>query len=98
MKQKRNKNKKYKMKTRSHTRSKQPVIGMSNLCLTHADANNRDPFNQSRFAGVPDSIGDPSDDETDNGTETDDNGTNADDNGNATEYYDNEDDNSFANM
>jgi len=94
MKQKRNKNKKYKMKTRSHTRSKQPVIGISNLCLTHADANKRDPFNQSRFAGVPDSIGDPSDDETDdNGTDANNNGTDADDNG--TDYYDNDDDYSF---
>jgi len=91
------------MKTRSHTtRSKQPMIGISNLCLTHDDANDKDPFNLpgptlSRFAGVTDSIGDPSDDETDdNGTDANDNGTDAD--GNATDYYDNDDDNYFANM
>ena len=82
LKKKRNNNNK--MKTRSHTtRSKQPMMGISNLCLTHADANKSYPFNQSCFAVVPDSIGDPSDDET---------------NGNATDYYDNEDDNYFANM
>ncbi len=83
------------IKTHSTYRSKQPMIGISNLCLTHDDANDKDPFNLpgptlSRFAGVTDSIGDPSDDETD------DNGTDADDNG--TDYYDNEDDNYFANM
>ena len=83
----RSRNRGHRMKTRSHTRSNQPVIGMSNLCLTHADTNQRDPWQQSRFAGVPDSIGDRSDQETDN------NGTDADDNGNTTEYYDNEIDN-----
>jgi len=93
MKQKRNKNKKHNMKTRSHTRSRQPVIGMSNLCLTHADANTRDPFNQSRFAGVPDSIGDPSDDETnENGTDAN-TGNDADDHGTDAENGNNADDN-----
>jgi len=75
----RSQNRGRRMKTRSQTRSNQPVIGMSNLCLTHADTNHRDPWQQSRFAGVPDSIGDSSD--------------HADDNGSTTEYYDNEIDN-----
>jgi len=89
MKQRRCRNKKHGMKTRSHTRSTPPVIGMSNLCLTHASANKRDPFNQSRFAGVPDSIGDRSDDDETNAEhghyDADDNGTDSENGNNGTD-------------
>jgi len=75
-----NNNNNNKMKTRSHTTlSKHPMIGISNICLTLDDANDDNPFNQagptlSCFAGVTDSIEDPSDDDTDdNGNDDNDN-------------------------
>jgi len=77
---------------------------MSNLCLTHAAANKRDPFNQSHFAGVPDSIRDRSDDDettaehghynaSDNGTDSE----NADDNGTDSDNADDTEHNNIGN-
>jgi len=46
------------------------MMGINGICLTHEDAHDDDPFNHARptlshFAGVTDSIGDPSDNDND---------------------------------